>query len=202
LELKMNDISFFDGNATTPLFYSIPIPILVLNKQLEVYEANWAAKILYHQGTGFQQERSCGETIHCLYRFESRQPHCHTLHCSDCIIRSAVNDVLFENRVVRKKSQIYIQQDKFTYEVSSTMTSWLVVVNGIELAMVMMEELTDLFQLGQILPMCAVCKKIKTSDDNWENVETYISRHLGSDASHGICPECRNRLYPELEDSL
>ena len=175
----MNDISFFDGNDTTPLFYSIPIPILVLNKQLEVYEANWAAKIHYHQGTGFQQERSCGETIHCLYRFESRQPYGQTLHCSDCIIRNAVNDVLFENRVVRKRSQIYIQQDKLTDEVSSTMTSGPVAVNGIELAMVMLKDLTDLFHLGRILPMCASCKKGKIADDNLEKAETYISRHLG-----------------------
>ena len=198
----MNDISFFDGNATTPLVYSIPIPILVLNKQLEVYEANWAAKILYHQGKGFQQERSCGETILCLYRFESRQPYGQTLHCSDCIIRNAVNDVLFKNRVVRKRSPIYIQQDKFTYEDSSTMTSWPVAANGIELAMVMLEDLTALFHLGRILPVCASCKKGKIADDNLEKAETNISRHLGSDASHGICPECRNGFYPELEDSL
>lgn len=198
----MNGISFLDGDDTSPLFYSIPIPILILNKHLEVYDANWAAKRLFHQGARFQQGRLCGETIRCFYQYESGQPCGQTEHCSDCVIRNSLKSVLLENRVVRKRSQIYIQKDKFVDEVNVLIAAGPVVVNNIELAMITMEDLTDLFQLGQILPMCAVCKRVKVVDDTWENVEAYISRHLGSDASHGICPECRKKLYPDLEDSL
>jgi len=40
------------------------------------------------------------------------------------------------------------------------------------LAMVMMEDLADLFQIGQILPMSAACKRIKIGEDQWEDVES------------------------------
>jgi len=48
--------------------------------------------------------------------------------------------------------------------------------------------------------MCAACKKIKIAENTWETVEKYISRHLGLDLSHGICAECRKKLYPDLEE--
>ncbi|WP_152971971.1 hypothetical protein [Desulfatitalea tepidiphila] len=79
------------------------------------------------------------------------------------------------------------------------MTAWPVTAGGLQLAMVMMEDLADLFQVGQILPMCAACKRIKIGEDQWETVEIYINRNLGSDLSHGICPECRKKLYSDIE---
>lgn len=52
--------------------------------------------------------------------------------------------------------------------------------------------------LQGILPMCASCKKIRDDKGYWEQVEAYISRHTDAQFSHGICPECKERLYPGL----
>lgn len=52
-------------------------------------------------------------------------------------------------------------------------------------------------QLKEILPICAFCKKIRDDDGYWEQLETYISEHAGTDFSHGICPECVAKHYPE-----
>lgn len=51
--------------------------------------------------------------------------------------------------------------------------------------------------LQGILPMCANCKKIRDDQGYWEAVEAYISRHTDAEFSHGICPDCREELYPE-----
>ncbi|MFQ6617784.1 MAG: hypothetical protein ACE5QV_03760 [Fidelibacterota bacterium] len=32
----------------------------------------------------------------------------------------------------------------------------------------------------------------------WQAVELYISEHSEAKFTHGICPECKNKLYPEL----
>ena len=52
--------------------------------------------------------------------------------------------------------------------------------------------------LRGILPICSFCKKIKDDKGNWEQVDTYISRHSGVDPSHSVCPECAAKHYPEL----
>ncbi|MBI2431831.1 MAG: PAS domain S-box protein [Candidatus Hydrogenedentes bacterium] len=53
-------------------------------------------------------------------------------------------------------------------------------------------------QLSGLLPMCASCKRIRDFQGYWEEVEAYISEHSDAEFTHSICPECRERLYPEL----
>jgi ABC-type nitrate/sulfonate/bicarbonate transport system substrate-binding protein len=58
--------------------------------------------------------------------------------------------------------------------------------------------LSEVKQLKEILPICAYCKKIRDDDGYWEQLETYISEHGGTDFSHGICPDCVAQHYPEF----
>jgi len=56
-------------------------------------------------------------------------------------------------------------------------------------------------KLGQfegILPICASCKRIRDEKGEYERIEKYISEHSESSFSHGICPECAEKLYPEF----
>lgn len=56
-------------------------------------------------------------------------------------------------------------------------------------------EKTMLNTLGNFLPICAHCKKIRDTDDSWVSVERYISRHSKTEFTHGICPECMKKLF-------
>ena len=57
--------------------------------------------------------------------------------------------------------------------------------------------LNEVNTLSGLLPICASCKKIRDDKGYWSNLEQYISRHSGAEFSHGICPDCAERLYPE-----
>jgi K+-sensing histidine kinase KdpD len=52
--------------------------------------------------------------------------------------------------------------------------------------------------LEGILPICASCKKIRNDKGEYEQIEQYISEHSKAEFSHGICPECAQKLYPEF----
>jgi sigma-B regulation protein RsbU (phosphoserine phosphatase) len=55
-------------------------------------------------------------------------------------------------------------------------------------------------QLQGLLPICAYCKKIRDDHNYWQQVEAYISSHSEAQFSHGICPDCHERVVkPELE---
>jgi PAS domain S-box-containing protein len=58
--------------------------------------------------------------------------------------------------------------------------------------------LAEVKQLSGFLPICASCKKIRDDKGYWKEVETYISDHSEAQFSHGICPDCARKLYPEL----
>lgn len=51
--------------------------------------------------------------------------------------------------------------------------------------------------LSGYLPICASCKKIRDDRGYWQEVESYIDKHSEAKFSHGICPECVQKLYPE-----
>jgi DNA-binding NtrC family response regulator len=53
-------------------------------------------------------------------------------------------------------------------------------------------------QLQGMLPICSVCKNIRDDKGYWTRIESYISRHSEVKFSHGICPDCAKKLYPDL----
>jgi hypothetical protein len=54
--------------------------------------------------------------------------------------------------------------------------------------------------LKGILPICSFCKKIRNPDGTWESLEYYITRRSEAEFSHGVCPDCHKKYYPELFD--
>lgn len=51
--------------------------------------------------------------------------------------------------------------------------------------------------LEGILPICSCCKRIRKEDDSWHQIESYIKEFSDAEFTHGICPECLKKLYPE-----
>lgn len=58
--------------------------------------------------------------------------------------------------------------------------------------------LENVKMLSGLLPMCANCKKIRDDEGNWHDVVAYVRDHSEAEFSHGICPECMTKLYPEF----
>ncbi len=58
--------------------------------------------------------------------------------------------------------------------------------------------LSEVKALKGILPICSFCKKIRDDKGYWEQVEVYVTRHSNADFSHGVCPECLDKHYPNF----
>jgi hypothetical protein len=52
-------------------------------------------------------------------------------------------------------------------------------------------------ELSGLLPMCSACKRIRDDKGYWNEIEVYIEKHSKAEFSHGICPDCARKLYPE-----
>lgn len=52
--------------------------------------------------------------------------------------------------------------------------------------------------LSGLLPLCAWCKKVRNDDGYWEQIEKYIMAHSSKEITHGVCPECRNKILAEI----
>ena len=63
------------------------------------------------------------------------------------------------------------------------------------------QALDEVKRLSGLLPICASCKRIRDDQGGWQQIEDYIAEHSEADFSHGICPECAHRLYPEVYEA-
>lgn len=61
--------------------------------------------------------------------------------------------------------------------------------------------LDEVKTLQGILPICSYCKNIRRDDNYWEQVESYVAAHTEARFSHGVCPDCYERvLAPQIEE--
>ena len=61
------------------------------------------------------------------------------------------------------------------------------------------EALAKVKTLSGMLPICCNCKKIRDDKGYWNKIETYIAQHADVVFSHGICKECAEKLYPDIQ---
>ncbi len=60
--------------------------------------------------------------------------------------------------------------------------------------------LSQVKQLEGLLPICAYCKKVRDDQNYWQQVEGYLSMHSKVQFSHGICPECFEKIVKKEID--
>ncbi len=62
------------------------------------------------------------------------------------------------------------------------------------------DALANIKTLRGLLPICSYCKKIRDDKGYWNRIESYIQDHSGAEFTHGMCPECWKKHYPDLVD--
>lgn len=58
--------------------------------------------------------------------------------------------------------------------------------------------LIEIKKLSGLLPICSSCKKIRNDEGYWEQIEGYIRDRSEAEFTHGICPDCTKKLYPDI----
>lgn len=115
----------------------------------------------------------------------------------------------YETRGLRADgSQLEMEVHVSTYQLNGNRYSLVILRDVTERKQSMQEKehligelraaLSKVKTLSGLLPTCAGCRKIRDDAGDWQDMETYISEHSDADFSHGLCPSCAQRLYPEV----
>jgi PAS domain S-box-containing protein len=59
--------------------------------------------------------------------------------------------------------------------------------------------LSEVKTLSGLLPICSICKNIRDDKGYWNKLEAYMHQHANVRFSHGICPDCAKKHYPEID---
>ena len=202
-EHKLTSNELRESKATMESIFNSAIPLCITGKNFEIIQANNA----FYETFGRSAQPS-GKQM-CFKSHPSNE--CHSDNCPlTRIVRG-------ETKVVRDmiKYDLAGQEKSFIVTSRPFLNSQKEIIGIVEsfqditerkLAENAREELIAELQhafeevnfLSGLLPICASCKKIRDDKGYWKKIETYISSHSKVEFSHSICPDCAQKLYPEL----
>jgi len=121
------------------------------------------------------------------------------------VVLTGLNDEIIAVQAVRDGAQDYLVKGDVKGETLVRSMRYAIERNRMErererLIAELQAALAEIKTLSGLLPICASCKKIRDDKGYWAQIETYIQKHSDAKFSHGICPDCFERLYPELVD--
>ena len=97
-----------------------------------------------------------------------------------------------ETRVRRRTSELQKANEQLRQEISErkkTQRERERLVNELQTA------LNEIKTLSGLIPICASCKKVRDDKGFWNQIEVYVRDRSNAEFSHGICPDCSERLY-------
>jgi len=185
-------------NFCNAVVEAIPLPVLVVNADVQILYYNSAASVLLGSEPEVVIRRRAGEVLHCIHSTEALEGCGYSPFCTDCIIRDSVNQSFKGQKVSRKLQKMEMLQKKNVVEIYLLVTTAPLQYGKKPLVMVLLEDVSELRALRQLIPICSRCKKIRDDQDYWHHVEEYLRDQLDVDFTHSICPECARELYPGL----
>jgi PAS domain-containing protein len=175
------------------VFDAIPNPTFVVDDDGHIVDCNAAATQL--TGNVYALGRRAGEALNCAHAHDTPEGCGRGPACASCAVRKAVGRAFAGTPGLRMRHQLATRPG--APELHLLVTTTPIRYNGRPLVLLVLEDITELVALRRILPICAHCHKVRTDTKYWQDVESYCRRELAIDFSHGICPECLTRHYPE-----
>jgi len=189
-----------DQNSQIENIFNNVIPICITNLDYEIVKANnpyWAI-----------WERTGEGPIKC---YDHRPGNaCHTENCALTQTMNAVKKFACESKKGSdEKAHHYIVTATPMLDSKKRMTGIIESFQDITERKKLEDEKAKLIEqlqsslekvklLSGLIPICASCKKIRDDKGYWNQIESYIRNHSEAEFSHGICPECAHKLYPDL----
>lgn len=139
-----------------------------------------------------------GEAFKCAHSQESAGGCGHGRFCQICPIREAATLAWKEQRVVRRRTKADVGQPGRRGEADLLVTATPLPYEGATRILLVLEDISGLVALLDPTPVCAACQRVRNDDRYWEKMEAHFLQHLDVDLSHGVCPDCRQKLFGNL----
>lgn len=178
---------------------ALPFPLLILDAEVRVQDCNRAATEMLASGSDRPLRGLFGEILHCTQALVEHRACGQTSQCRRCLIREVVTAAVSGSETCRRVLSMEVEEGRDRKQVWLRVTASPLDADGTPLALVTLEDVSELVQLRRLIPMCASCRKVRYKDDDyWQDVEAYLLRYTAFSFTHGICPDCAQRLYPEV----
>jgi hypothetical protein len=181
------------------LMDAFPAPVFIINPALEILDLNLAAAEFVGTPGENVGKRLCGNVLHCVSVHETEARCGHTCTCAECIVRRAVAAAAKGTRTVRRWTTMRLALEQQPREFC-----FLVSVSPIDMTektdqfLLILEDVTEIEELRTLLPICSGCSAVRADGEYWQSVQEYLRTRTAVRFTHGMCPECMERIYGDV----
>ena len=182
---------------------AIPSFAFAVDRDVRIIEYNTAAGTLLDKNRISIINQRAGEALHCIHSHEVPEGCGRAPVCEDCVIRNSVAIAFKGGKIVRKRAKIELKgSDGTTTELFAVITASPFVQDDKNLILLLIEDISELIAINNMVPICMKCKRIRNADEFWTALESYFKDNWGIDFSHGYCPECGPGEMNRIKDLI
>ncbi len=175
------------------VFEASPVPMIIADEDARILYLNQAARDFFYKT---EDRGRFGDLFQCL---RATAKGCgRSEDCKSCVIRSSIRLAIAGESVSRQIHKAQRVVDGEVERLELMVSARPFVLEGQKRVIVAIEDVTEVVYLRKIIPICMHCKRIRDDEKFWHALEEYMSRYHGVQLSHGLCPECARKFYPEI----
>jgi hypothetical protein len=171
---------------------AVPSPVFVVEGDMRIQQVNDPASGA--AGAGRALGDRVGDYLGCTHSLEGPEGCGSAPACLECAIRRSARAAFGGRRVVRERATLELQREDRIHALHLLVTASPFEHDARDFVMLLLEDVGELLELRSMIPICSYCKKIRNDEQYWQRLETYFKSHLDVDFTHGICPDCMERL--------
>jgi len=172
---------------------AIPAFAFLVDEDIHIVEYNHRAGRLLGEGQQEILRRRGGEVLHCVHSRNAAGGCGRGKYCRNCIIRGAVNDAFAGTQCVRRRVRMQLVSDDGNRELYILLSASPLEYEGNTLILLILEDVAELMQLQNLLPICIHCKRVRDEHQSWHDVDSYLRNHLEVLLKNSYCPSCLAR---------
>lgn len=195
--MDMKDTVIEGNEFLRDLFDSMPTICMVVDEDVRILFYNAAASKVLGVDKKLVYMKRGGEALHCISSTETTEGCGRAPACAECVVRNSVTKAIKAGKTTRAVTKMQLVHDGDMTEIHLMVSASPFRYIGQSLAVVFLEDISEIMQLRDMMPICSHCKKIRTDNKFWESLEEYLAERHDVYLSHGICPDCMKKLYPE-----
>lgn len=183
------------GGLVEAVFDAYPAATLLVDADVRVEHVNESARRL--MGNVTHLNRRGGDLLRCVHAEKDPGGCGHAAACRDCVVRGSVAEALGAGGVRRRRAFMQLNRPEGVSEVHLLVSAAPLAVEGRQLCIVTLEDVTELVNLRSVVSLCAHCARVRSGQGTWQRMESFLKESLDLDCSHSICEECLDRYFPE-----
>ena len=138
---------------------AVPLPIFVVDNDVRIVDCNVTAGKMLGPAPESLIRRQGGEVLHCVHSKGVGESCGCDPACKDCVVRNAVQAAHRGESTTREKVRLESVTGNEIKEVDLLVTCHPFTYEGRQLALLILEDISELVALRSLLPICAKCKK-------------------------------------------